>query len=194
MKRTMITAVASAALMLPTLTFAQWVPATASQDKVTIEQRAGLGAKLVASVETRITPGRPYSAEAVTESLQVLGDGNRISRRTATRVFRDNEGRTRREQPGPAGVGETITIWDPVSSTSFMLDPSTKTAFQSGLLALKSPMPEGRMGGGGRGSAIAADPVSPGRTRKEPRRRADGKRRPRHVSRWRKRLGRRPAR
>ena len=48
--------------------------------------------------------------------------------RRPRRVFRDNEGRTRREQAGPGGVGETITIWDPVASTSFTLDPATKTA------------------------------------------------------------------
>jgi hypothetical protein len=49
------------------------------------------------AVESRITRGAPYSAEAVTETLQVLSDGTRISRKNITRVFRDSEGRTRRE-------------------------------------------------------------------------------------------------
>ena len=34
-----------------------------------------------AAVETRVTQGKPYSGEAVTEFVQTLGDGNRIVRR-----------------------------------------------------------------------------------------------------------------
>src|SRR5947208_468362 len=44
-------------------------------------------------VEMRPTAGAPYSAEAVTESTQVLPDGNRINHKTTTRVYRDSEGR-----------------------------------------------------------------------------------------------------
>ncbi len=46
----------------------------------------------------RVVKGAPYSAEAVTESNQVLSDGNRISRRSTAKLYRDSEGRTRREQ------------------------------------------------------------------------------------------------
>ena len=42
--------------------------------------------------------GAPYSAEAVTEIVQRLFDGNRIIRKTTASVYRDSEGRTRREQ------------------------------------------------------------------------------------------------
>ena len=144
-----------AAVTLPGVADAQEVPAQV-QEKVAVEQRvAATGGRLMAAVETRITPGRPYSAEAVTESLQVLGDGNRISKRSITRVFRDNDGRTRREQTGPAG-NETITIWDPVASTSFTLDPATRTAFKSGLLALKTTATAGGGGrAGGAGGTLA---------------------------------------
>lgn len=158
MNRTMIVTAVAAALTVPVVTLAQGAAAT-EQDKVTIEQRvAATGAKLIATVETRITPGRPYSAEAVTESLQVLGDGNRISRRNMTRVFRDSQGRTRREQTGPGG--ESITISDPVGAASFTLDPATRTAFRSGLVAFKSPMPTGVAGGrGGGGGMFARTPM-----------------------------------
>ena len=42
--------------------------------------------------------GAPYAADAVTETLQTLSDGNRIVRRVSSQVARDRDGRTRREQ------------------------------------------------------------------------------------------------
>jgi hypothetical protein len=84
------------------------------------------------AVEARITPGRPYSAEAITESTQVLADGNRIARKSVTRVYRDSEGRTRREQVNDSGVVESVSIVDPVAHTSFVLQPQTRTAYSEG--------------------------------------------------------------
>ena len=67
--------------------------------------------------------GAPYSAEAVTETTQILGDGNRIVNRSTASLYRDSEGRTRREQSlkaiGGVAAGaqplQTITISDPVA-------------------------------------------------------------------------------
>src|SRR6185295_12120995 len=42
--------------------------------------------------------GAPYSAQAVTETIQTLADGNRIVRKTSSSVYRDSEGRTRNDQ------------------------------------------------------------------------------------------------
>ena len=95
-------------------------------DKITGEIRSRT------AVEARITPGRPYSAEAVTESTQVLADGNRIVRKSVTRVYRDSEGRTRREQVNDSGVVESVSIVDPVARTSFVLQPQTRTAYSEG--------------------------------------------------------------
>src|SRR5690606_5706323 len=57
--------------------------------------------------------GKPYSAEAVTETVQVLADGNRIVNTHRARVYRDSEGRTRREQtlagPSATAGGEPVT-------------------------------------------------------------------------------------
>lgn len=80
--------------------------------------------------------GSPYSAEAVTETSQVLGDGNRIVNRSTASLYRDSEGRTRREQTLKAigGVSsgaqplQTIMISDPVAGVSYSLDPNTRTA------------------------------------------------------------------
>jgi hypothetical protein len=84
----------------------------------------------------KVVRGAPYSAEAVTETTQVLGDGNRIVRKNTAQVYRDSEGRTRRDQIigviGPfAAAGDppvTVFIHDPVGGTSYVLDPRSKTA------------------------------------------------------------------
>jgi hypothetical protein len=86
-------------------------------------------------VESRITPGAPYSAEAVTESIQVLADGNRIIKKNTTRIFRDSEGRTRREQMNSNGADvDSINISDPVAGATYVLNPQTKTAFHNGVV------------------------------------------------------------
>jgi hypothetical protein len=100
--------------------------------KRAIEEQGGERAKV--AVESRVTPGAPYSAEAITESLQVLSDGNRISRKTTTRIYRDSEGRTRREQLSPAGHPQSVSISDPVAGTTFILSPSDRTASRTNVM------------------------------------------------------------
>src|SRR5687767_7560353 len=87
----------------------------------------------------KIVKGAPYSAEAVTETIQTLADGNRIVNKMTSQVYRDGEGRTRREQTlkglGAVGTGEepfqTIFINDPVAGISYSLDTRTHTAHKS---------------------------------------------------------------
>jgi hypothetical protein len=66
-------------------------------------------------------PNAPYSAEQITENTQTLGDGTRIHNENAVKVYRDSEGRVRRETP------ETISIFDPVAGVGYTLNPSTLT-------------------------------------------------------------------
>lgn len=84
----------------------------------------------------KLVKGAPYSAQAVTETVQTLTDGNRISRKTTATVYRDSEGRARREQTLTA-IGnfaksgepsQTIYISDPVAGTAYTLDPNSQTA------------------------------------------------------------------
>jgi len=85
-----------------------------------------------------VVKNAPYSAEAVTTMTQTLADGNRIHRETTAVLYRDSEGRTRREQTltgiGPwAWVSEgqavqVIVISDPVAGVRYTLHPSTHTA------------------------------------------------------------------
>lgn len=87
----------------------------------------------------KVVKGAPYSAEAVTETIQTLGDGNRIVNRMSSVIYRDSEGRTRREQSlkglGIFGSGEepfkTIFINDPVAGVTFALDSRSHTAHKS---------------------------------------------------------------
>ncbi len=78
----------------------------------------------------RPTTGAPYSAETFVDSQQTLADGNHIVRKTTGRVYRDGEGRTRREEDGPNGR-VSITIVDPVAGFSYALDPDSKTAWRT---------------------------------------------------------------
>jgi hypothetical protein len=81
------------------------------------------------NVESEIVKGAPYSAEVVNESVQILSDGNRIVHRDTSRVYRDSEGRTRREVDRPVRV--EISISDPVSGHFYTLDPDARTARES---------------------------------------------------------------
>lgn len=88
------------------------------------------------SFDRKIVKGAPYSAEATTETIQTLSDGNRIIRKNSATIYRDSEGRTRREQTlGTIGqwtaAGDppkTIFINDPVARVNYMLDPKAQTA------------------------------------------------------------------
>ena len=84
----------------------------------------------------KVVKGAPYSAQAVTESVQTLADGNRIVHKNSAQVYRDSEGRVRRDQTvgaiGPyAAAGDpiqTFFINDPVAGTNYILDPRSKVA------------------------------------------------------------------
>ena len=91
---------------------------------------------LAVPIQERIVRGAPYSAETVSESVQALTDGNRIVRRNATRVYRDSEGRTRVERLNPAGAVSSVSISDPVSGETLMLNPETRTAMRSTVIVI----------------------------------------------------------
>ena len=76
------------------------------------------------------TKSAPYSAETFVESSQALADGNRISSKTTGRVYRDGEGRTRREEDRKNGT-VNISINDPVGGYWYSLDPESKIAWRT---------------------------------------------------------------
>ena len=76
--------------------------------------------------------GNPYSAQAATETVQTLPDGNRIVQKTSSPVYRDTQGRQRREvlTPGRPRSVSSIVIADPVAGVNWTLNPSTRVAFR----------------------------------------------------------------
>jgi len=80
----------------------------------------------------RALKGAPYSAETIVEGSQTLADGNKITSKTTGRVYRDSEGRTRREEDRKNGT-TSISISDPVAGFSYSLDPVDKIAWRTAI-------------------------------------------------------------
>jgi hypothetical protein len=86
----------------------------------------------------KVVTGAPYTAVGVTETTQTLADGTTINRKIQTNIFRDGQGRVRRETTLPV-IGPLVAsgksnpfvmIDDPVAGTAFILHPDTKSAEQ----------------------------------------------------------------
>jgi hypothetical protein len=84
----------------------------------------------------KVVKGAPFSAAAVSVTTQTLTDGNRITRKTQTNLYRDSQGRIRKEVTLPA-IGPLaasgrphsfVEISDPVAGTSYVLEPDQKVA------------------------------------------------------------------
>lgn len=95
-----------------------------------------------------VVKGAPFSAESVTEFRQTLGDGNVIERTSRGAIYRDSEGRTRREQPlsaGPAAMGavpqQVVIIRDPVAGVQWTLNSEDKVAIKTEVLRHASAAP-----------------------------------------------------
>jgi hypothetical protein len=91
--------------------------------------------------------GAPYSGDEVTEHVQTLSDGNRIVNTTSTRIYRDSQGRTRTETTLPTFAGGPsapvmITINDPVSGVTYLLNADNKTAQK--LMAKQVELPKAK--------------------------------------------------
>ena len=110
-----------------------------SQGPIAHSNRKEMGFQFVGAepaVSAQIVKGAPYSLEATVDTEQTLADGNRIAHHQVVHVYRDSEGRTRREETlaaiGPWAASGTpptlVTIQDPVSGATYSLDPKNKIA------------------------------------------------------------------
>jgi hypothetical protein len=98
-----------------------------------------------------VVKGAPFSADVTTETNMVLQDGNHVHQVSKLRIYRDGEGRTRREQSlnnlgslaSNTNLPTVVFINDPVAGVNYALSPAAKTATKSNLGG----------GGGGRGPA-----------------------------------------
>jgi hypothetical protein len=129
----------------------------------------------------KLVKGAPYSAEAVTETVQTLGDGNRIVNKSSALIYRDSEGRTRREYTFKAigalpieDAPQMVSINDPVAGVNYSLDTRSKTAHKMAPMQFKFKIssdgekpPEGagvRVGPERTEMRIERSPVPPGGT------------------------------
>jgi hypothetical protein len=86
----------------------------------------------------KVVTGAPYTAVGVTETTQTLANGTSINRKIQANIFRDGQGRVRRETTLPvigplvaSGKSDSfVMIHDPVAGTAFILHPDTKIADQ----------------------------------------------------------------
>lgn len=91
---------------------------------------------------TATIPGAPYSAQAVTQHVQFLADGNRITHTTTNNVARDSKGRVYREEslPGLDSNSEPphlALIEDPVAGQHITLNSNSKTASRTSMSQTK---------------------------------------------------------
>ena len=131
------------------------------QDKIFFAQRvAGLDGPLPEkgnmafvsaemAFEGKTVTGVPYTAQAVTETVQTLSDGNRISQKNEGLVARDSQGRTRREQTIGAGLmpaaeqQKIVFINDPVAQVNYVLHPDHSAQKMTPIKAPPVPLAAG---------------------------------------------------
>jgi hypothetical protein len=88
------------------------------------------------SIDGKLVKGAPYSAQAINENVQTLAGGNRIVHQDTSTVYRDSEGRTRRDQTisvvggysAAGGPTQRTFINDPVAGVNYILDAKNRTA------------------------------------------------------------------
>ena len=80
----------------------------------------------------------PFSADVITESSHTLADGNHIRQTVNAKVYRDSDGRTRREQAinlnglAPDGnMQQMVFINDPVAGVAYSLNAHEHTGVKS---------------------------------------------------------------
>jgi hypothetical protein len=72
--------------------------------------------------------GAPFSAQLSIETTQTLSNGVHISHKVTGAMYRDSDGRTRREQAMDGVAVGVVTITDPVAGVVYSLNTSEHTA------------------------------------------------------------------
>jgi hypothetical protein len=107
--------------------------------------------------EGKVVTGAPLSADLAVTRDTTLADGNRIHTENHTKIYRDADGRVRREigfelnTPATGAAKRSmIVITDPVAGKRYMLNPQNKTAHVMPLAPPKHgqgpPPPDGEAG------------------------------------------------
>jgi hypothetical protein len=86
-----------------------------------------------------VVKNAPFSADVTTETNAALQDGNHIHQTSSLRLYRDSEGRTRREQSlnsvgglaSNTNLPPVVFISDPVAGVNYALSPASRTGTRS---------------------------------------------------------------
>jgi hypothetical protein len=122
----------------------------------------------------KLVTGAPLSAQATTVTDQTLADGNHIHHQNNASLYRDSQGRTRRETTlggfGPWSATEAenklvVMINDPVAGVHYILHPDEHKAIQLPLPKLPGTLPSkaasGKAGAEDRVFAVRVPPPPP---------------------------------
>ena len=139
---------------------------TCSNARQTAQQPLQTGASSAPAARPRLgVPGIPYSADESVETTRVLADGTKITRKELQRVYRDGEGRERKERfsshidssEASSQTPESVTIWDFVAGVRYVLDPRHQTARENDLQPYAPPDPQTSGTSGSAGAATKAN-------------------------------------
>lgn len=120
-----------------------------------------VGGAMIGGFPGNAVKGQPYSAEEITERVQTLADGTRLTPAPQHMVFyRDSAGRTRTERsfPMPPGMEaatappKMIDIMDPVAGYHYNLDEVNHVARRNKMFGMAPPPP-------GQATVVARRPV-----------------------------------
>jgi hypothetical protein len=148
-----ISIIASLTAMACGAAFAQKGPpgmAVVSSDSANVHLDVMAGGKVTARFGMMGPPvkGAPYSAEGSTEMSQTLGDGTHINHQESYTIYRDGEGRIRRENSDEAWIS------DPVAGTSYVLHLREQTAHK---MPLSGPIAVAKMQAGAPADKLRAE-------------------------------------
>ncbi len=95
-------------------------------------------------LDDRLVRNQPLAAVFESETVQILANITSVVRRVTTRIYRDKDGRTRREQifhkngaaASPGEAAQTISIYDPVARYGYSINTATRTAHRYKLPAM----------------------------------------------------------
>ncbi len=117
--------------------------------QLAVQQLGQLQANRVVMVRGSVIKNAPYSADAITETTQLLADGNRIEQSTTQKLYRDSEGRERREETvlatgalAGADMPHLVTISDPVDNITYTLDTEQRTARRNAGMGVRFLLPQ----------------------------------------------------
>lgn len=125
-------------IMIASLAIA--VPAQTAQGQAAAAADAAKVLAKYTAMNTGAMKNSPFTADEVNESVQVLGDGNRIVRNSTGKMYRNSDGRVRRDMKGGTGglLGSTFTFND---LTAFKPDFGQSYFFDTPTLPALPPLP-----------------------------------------------------